>query len=71
MKRSWMTQTGSICLTIAGIAGALVPVLPLPKVTPWLTSAAILFGGIGGALTGKGIRRRLSTRSGKGRNGSS
>jgi len=57
--KAWMVNTGSVCLTIAGIAGALVPVVPLPKVTPWLTSTAILFGGVGGALTGKGIRRRL------------
>ena len=58
-KRRSMTKLGTTIMTAAGIVGASAQVLPAPEISPWLNFLAILFGGIGAALAGQGIRRRL------------
>ena len=58
-SKSWMTKTGVILTTVGTITASTAQVIPVPEVAPWMNVAAILAAGIGAALMGQGIRRRL------------
>lgn len=58
-RRSWMTKTGAVLVAVGSITASCAEVAPLPAVAKWMNFAAILSGGVGAALMGTGIRRRL------------
>ncbi len=59
-KRSWMTASGATVTGIGGFLAGLAQVIPKPTWKPWLECAAfVCSAGIGPALMGQGIRRRL------------
>jgi hypothetical protein len=55
----WKTKLGAFLVAIATTIGGSAQLLPIPEAAPWITFAAFIVGGIGGAFTIWGIAHKM------------